>query len=211
MPTQASGAARAGSGKIEATSGTRASNERSDAHPKRTPEMQHKRMVVILVDKHAWLDALPLPNDARLNSATDFHQTFRMSSREIIVPSSMKTLAERAGYAPAVRVNGTIFCAGQVGRTFDLDVIEDPESQFVAAWENLRLILTQGQCTFDDVVDMTTYHVNMREHMGVFRAVKDRMFPRKTCAWTCIGVAELAHPGLLVEIKCIAVRRQPPV
>ena len=101
--------------------------------------MQHKRMVVILVDKHAWLDALPLPNDARLNSATDFHQTFRMSSREIIVPSSMKTLAERAGYAPAVRVNGTIFCAGQVGRTFDLDVIEDPESQFVAAWENLRL------------------------------------------------------------------------
>ena len=168
-------------------------------------------MVVILVDKHAWLDALPLPNDARLNSATDFHQTFRMSSREIIVPSSMKTLAERAGYAPAVRVNGTIFCAGQVGRTFDLDVIEDPESQFVAAWENLRLVLTQGQCTFGDVVDMTTYHVNMREHMGVFRAVKDRMFPRKTCAWTCIGVAELAHPGLLVEIKCIAVRRQPPV
>jgi len=173
--------------------------------------MQHKHMVVILVDKHAWLGALPLPNDARLNSATDFHQTFHMSSREIIVPSSMKTLADRAGYAPAVRVNGTIFCAGQVGRTFDLDVIEDPESQFVAAWENLRLVLTQGQCTFDDVVDMTTYHVNMREHMDVFRAVKDRMFPRKTCAWTCIGVAELAHPGLLVEIKCVAVRRQIPV
>ena len=120
----------------------------------------------------------------------------------------MNALAERAGYAPAVRVDGTIFCAGQVGRTFDLEVIEDPESQFIAAWENLRLVLTLGQCTFDDVVDMTTYHVNMREHMDVFRAVKDRMFPRNTCAWTCIGVAELAHPGLLAEIKCVAVQRR---
>lgn len=122
----------------------------------------------------------------------------------------MKALAERAGYAPAVRVNGTVYCAGQVGRTSNLDVIEDPESQFVAAWENLRLVLAEADCTFDDVVDMTTYHVNMREHMDVFRSVKDRLFPREICAWTCIGVSELARPGLLVEIKCIAVQRNKP-
>ena len=123
----------------------------------------------------------------------------------------MQALAERAGYAPAVVVNDTVYCAGQVGRTADLNVIADPEQQFAAAWENLRIVLAEAGCTYDDVVEMTTYHVNMREHMGVFRAVKDRMFPRKTCAWTCIGVAELAHPGLLVEIKCVAVRRQIPV
>jgi enamine deaminase RidA (YjgF/YER057c/UK114 family) len=37
--------------------------------------------------------------------------------------------------------------------------------------------------------------------------VKDRVFPRGTCAWTAIGVSELARPGLLVEIKCVAVQR----
>ena len=119
----------------------------------------------------------------------------------------MALLAQRAGYAPAVQVGATVYCAGQVGRTAELQVIADPEAQFVAAWENLRLVLAEAGCTFEDVVEMTTYHVEMRRHMDVFRTVKDRTFPRDTCAWTCIGVSELAHPGLWVEIKCVAVAR----
>jgi enamine deaminase RidA (YjgF/YER057c/UK114 family) len=131
-----------------------------------------------------------------------------VTDREIIVPDAMKVIVARASYAPAVRVAETLFCAGQVGRTADLQVIEDPEQQFVAAWENLRSVLAAGGCRFEDVVDMTTYHVDMSQHMTVFRDVKNRLFPQGTCAWTCIGVSELAHPGLLVEIKCVAVRRQ---
>ena len=130
-----------------------------------------------------------------------------MSDRQIIVPDTMKLLAERAGYAPAVKVGTTLYCAGQVGRTADLQVIEDPEQQFLAAWGNLRQVLAAGGCSFEDVVEMTTYHIDMNQHMLLFRQVKDSLFPRNTCAWTCIGVSELAKPGLLVEIKCIAVRR----
>ena len=129
-----------------------------------------------------------------------------MSDRQIIVPDTMKLLAERAGYAPAVKVGTTLYCAGQVGRTADLVVIEDPEQQFLAAWENLRQVLAAGGCGFEDVVEMTTYHIDMNQHMPLFRQVKDSLFPRNTCAWTCIGVSELAKPGLLVEIKCIAVQ-----
>ena len=130
-----------------------------------------------------------------------------MSDRQIIVPDTMILLAERAGYAPAVKVGTTLYCAGQVGRTADLQVIEDPEQQFLAAWENLRQVLAAGGCSFEDVVEMTTYHIDMNQHMPLFRQVKDSLFPRNTCAWTCIGVSELAKPGLLVEIKCIAVQR----
>lgn len=130
-----------------------------------------------------------------------------MPNREIIIPPAMQTLVERAGYAPAVKVGDTLYCAGQVGRTADLQVIEDPEQQFLAAWDNLRQVLEAGGCTLEDIVDMTTYHVDMSRHMAVFREVKNRVFPRGLCAWTCIGVSELAHPGILVEIKCVAVRR----
>lgn len=130
-----------------------------------------------------------------------------MSDRQIIVPDTMILLAERAGYAPAVKVGTTLYCAGQVGRTADLQVIEDPEQQFLAAWENLRQVLAAGGCGFEDVVEMTTYHIDMNQHMPLFRQVKDSLFPRNTCAWTCIGVSELAKAGLLVEIKCIAVQR----
>lgn len=129
-----------------------------------------------------------------------------MVDREIIVPEQMRQIPERAGYAPAVRVGKLVFCAGQVGRTPELGVIEDPEKQFEACWENLRTVLTAAGCSFGDVVEMTTYHVALAEHMPVFRAVKDRVFPRGACAWTVIGVSELAHPGLLVEVKCVAAQ-----
>lgn len=130
-----------------------------------------------------------------------------MTDSQIIVPDSMTLLCEQAGYVPAIKVGKTLYCAGQVGRTPELAVIEDPEQQFLAAWENLRLVLQAGGCAFADVVEMTTYHVDMHRHMSTFRRVKDAVFPRGTCAWTCIGVAELARPGLLVEIKCVAVAR----
>ncbi|TRX73174.1 RidA family protein [Pseudomonas mangiferae] len=129
-----------------------------------------------------------------------------MPTREPIIPASMQTLVARAGYLPAVKVGQTVHCAGQVGRTTELAVIADPEQQFVAAWDNLRIVLAEAGCRFEDVVDLTTYHVDMARHLPVFRAVKDRLFPRGLCAWTCIGVAELAQPGLLVEIKCVAVQ-----
>lgn len=130
-----------------------------------------------------------------------------MTDRQLIIPASMSLLVERAGYVPAVKVGQRLYCAGQVGRTPDLDVIHDPEQQFLAAWENLRLVLAAGGCRFEDVVEMTTYHVDLQRHLPLFRRVKDEVFPRGTCAWTCIGVAELARPGLLAEIKCIAVQR----
>lgn len=138
-----------------------------------------------------------------LNLVTKEH----MADRELIVPPTMQRIVERASYIPAVKVGATVFCAGQVGRTVDLEVIADPEAQFLACWENLRVVLEASGCLFEDVVDMTTYHVQMSAHMPVFRAVKNRVFPHGTCAWTSIGVSELAHPGLLVEIKCVAVKR----
>ncbi|SPK70077.1 Endoribonuclease L-PSP (plasmid) [Cupriavidus taiwanensis] len=132
-----------------------------------------------------------------------------MTDRELIVPRAMQRIVDRAGYIPAIRLGATVFCAGQVGRTVDLAVISDPEAQFLACWENLRVVLEAAGCTFEDVVDMTTYHVDMAKHMPIFRQVKNRIFPHGTCAWTSIGVSELAHPGLLVEIKCVAAKSQP--
>ncbi|MGN8109932.1 MULTISPECIES: RidA family protein [Paraburkholderia] len=130
-----------------------------------------------------------------------------MIDREIIVPNGMEQIVERAGYAPAVKVGTFVFCAGQVGRTRGLEVIHDPESQFLACWENLKTVLHAAGCTFDDVVEMTSYHVQMSVHMSVFREVKNRVFPRGKCVWTAIGVSELAHPGLLAEIRCLAIQR----
>jgi enamine deaminase RidA (YjgF/YER057c/UK114 family) len=130
-----------------------------------------------------------------------------MTDRAIIIPDGIEQIVERAGYAPAVKVGTTVFCAGQVGRTRELEVLHDPEAQFLACRENLKTLLDASGCTFEDVVEMTTYHVQLCADMSVFREVKNRVFPRGKCAWTAIGVSELAHPGLLAEIKCVAIQR----
>lgn len=73
--------------------------------------------------------------------------------------------------------------------------------------KKLRIVLEAANCSFDDVVKMTSYHVEMSKHMDIFRTVKKEVFPNGTYAWIRIGVSELAHPGLLAEVKCVAMKQ----
>ena len=125
--------------------------------------------------------------------------------RVTIVPPSMRNIPEQKGYAPGLRVGRFVFIAGQVGRTPDLCIVAEPEAQFVACFENLRAVLTEAGCTFDDIVDLTTFHVDMAAHWPAFRSVKNRLLPRGVFPWTAIGVASLADPALLLEVKATAV------
>jgi enamine deaminase RidA (YjgF/YER057c/UK114 family) len=125
--------------------------------------------------------------------------------RETIVPASMQNIVTEKGYTPGLRVGRFLFVAGQVGRTPDLRVIDDPEAQFLACFANLREVLTTAGCDFHDVVDLTSFHVDMDTHWPVFRAVKNRILPRGIFPWTAIGVVALAAPGLLLEVKVSAV------
>jgi enamine deaminase RidA (YjgF/YER057c/UK114 family) len=125
--------------------------------------------------------------------------------REIIVPDSMRELVAQKGYAPALRVERLLFVAGQVGRTPDLRIVEDPQEQFVQCFENLRTVLAAAGCGFADIVDLTTFHVDMPLHWEAFRAVKNRMLPPGAFPMTAVGVTALAAPGMLLEVKATAL------
>jgi enamine deaminase RidA (YjgF/YER057c/UK114 family) len=124
-----------------------------------------------------------------------------------IIPPSMQAVVETRGYLPGLRVGDIVFLAGQVGRTADMQIVTDPRAQFEAAFENLRVVLAEAGCTFDDLVDMTTYHVDMDKHWPVFREVKNRVLPRGKFPWTAIGVSALADPAFLLEVKATACVR----
>ena len=127
--------------------------------------------------------------------------------RELIVPDEMKHLVERFNYAPAVKVGNMLYCAGQVGRDADMNVIDSSlEDHIVAAWENLGKVLAAAGCTYDDIVEMTTFHVDLQKQLPLFLEIKDRYVKRTPVppAWSAIGITELTFPGQLVEIKVIA-------
>ncbi len=129
-----------------------------------------------------------------------------MPKRTSVVPQGMQNIAERFHYSPGVKAGNLLFIAGQVGRDERLQVVEGKEAQFVQAFENVKKVLTAAGATFDDVVDMVTYHTDMRD-LPLFIQVKDRYItnPERYPAWTGIGTTALAMPGLMVEIKCTAL------
>ena len=124
-----------------------------------------------------------------------------------VVPSSMQSVVDQKGYLPGLRVGDFLFLAGQVGRTIDMTIVVDPKAQFEACFENLRVVLAEAGCTFDDIVDMTTYHVDMDKHWPAFREVKNRVLPRGKFPWTAVGVTALADPAFLLEVKATACVR----
>ena len=131
-----------------------------------------------------------------------------MSKRTNVVPKEMEVIRQRFHYNPGVKASGhLLFVAGQVGRDQNLDVVEGKEAQFVQAFENVKTVLAAAGATFDDVVDMVTYHTDMRD-LPLFMSVKDRYYTGEYPAWTGIGVTSLAMPGLMVEIKCVAMLKE---
>jgi enamine deaminase RidA (YjgF/YER057c/UK114 family) len=129
-----------------------------------------------------------------------------MPRRETVTPEDMKEVHERFRYSPGVKAGPLLFMAGQLGRDEHLNVVEDKEAQFAQAFENVEKVLSAAGATFDDVVDMVTYHTDMRD-LQLFIKVKDRFLTNleRLPTWTAIGVTVLAMPGLFAEIKCTAL------
>jgi enamine deaminase RidA (YjgF/YER057c/UK114 family) len=105
-----------------------------------------------------------------------------------------------------VKAGPFLFMAGQLGRDEQLNAVEDKEAQFAQAFVNVEKVLSAAGATFDDVVDMVTYHTDMRD-LPLFIDVKDRFFTNldRLPTWTALGVAALAMPGLFAEVKCTAL------
>jgi enamine deaminase RidA (YjgF/YER057c/UK114 family) len=142
--------------------------------------------------------------------------------REVIIPKGMEILYEKYHYCPGIKVGNTLYISGQVGRDDNLQVVAGVEAQFVQTFENVNKVLSAAGATFDDVVEMVTYHVtgvNLGDsqvsnsesqqftipHLPLFIQVKDRYFTDRFPTWTGVGITALSTPGLIVEIKCTAV------
>ena len=110
-------------------------------------------------------------------------------------------------YAPAVTAGGLVFIAGQVGMRPDGSVPDSAEAQIELAFQRLGAILQHRGLGFEDLVELVSYHVRIDEQLTAFRAIKERYITRDFPAWTILGVASLARPNLLVEIKAVAAAR----
>ncbi len=126
-----------------------------------------------------------------------------MSKRDVVLPAGRHALYEAHRYSAAVRSGDLLFVSGQVGSRDDGSPEPDFEGQVRLAFANLAAVLQAAGCTFDDVVDVTTFHTDPATQIEAVMAVRNEVigdppYPN----WTAVGVTWLA--GFDFEIKAIA-------
>jgi enamine deaminase RidA (YjgF/YER057c/UK114 family) len=79
------------------------------------------------------------------------------------------------------------------------------EEQARLAFQNLQSVLEEARATLNDVVELVTFHTDLRNEMAAFSKVKDTFFTKRYPSWSAVGVTQLAMPELCVEIRAVAV------
>jgi len=126
-----------------------------------------------------------------------------MTKRDAVFPAGRHALYAAHGYSAAIRSGDLLFVSGQVGSRQDGSPEPDFKRQVELAFENLRATLEAAGCTFDDIVDVTSFHTDPENQFEAIMAVKNSVFSAPPYPnWTALGVTWLA--GFDFEIKVIA-------
>jgi enamine deaminase RidA (YjgF/YER057c/UK114 family) len=107
--------------------------------------------------------------------------------------------------SPAVRAGDLLFISGQIALDVAGDVLAggDVRAQARLAFESVQALVESAGGRMADVVDVMSFHADVREMDGVFEVARE-FFSGDYPAWTPVGAVGLQAPGALVSIRAIA-------
>lgn len=125
---------------------------------------------------------------------------------QVLMPedSRMRAIWEQWGLAEAVVRGETIYLSGVVAGLRAGET--DPAVAYDLAFRQIGAILERAGSSWDDVLEMTTYHVDVGG-IQAFIVVKNNYVRAPFPAWTAIDVDRLVPDNGLVEIRVVAARR----
>lgn len=144
-----------------------------------------------------------------------------MSKENNEVPAFAGTgVKPRGAYPPTRRVGDFIYVSGTSSRRANntiagVDIIDDmgtkhlnAEVQTREVIKNIEKHLAKEGATLKDVVDVTSFLVNMNDFAGYNKAYAEFFDSETGPTRTTVAVHQLPHPDLVVEIKVIAYKKQ---
>jgi enamine deaminase RidA (YjgF/YER057c/UK114 family) len=114
---------------------------------------------------------------------------------------------EEWGYSDAVIAGDTIYLSGIVVGLREGET--DLEAAYDRVYRQIGAILRRAGASWDDVVDITSYHTDVTAQMDAIVAVHRRYVRPPFPAWTAIDVDRLIPERGITEIKIVA--RRPAV
>ena len=126
----------------------------------------------------------------------------------------------RGAYPHTKRVGDFIFISGTSSRRKDnsiagVDIIDDMgtkhlniEIQTREVLKNINTNLLSEGASLDDVVDVTSFLVNMNDFAGYNKVYGEFFKPETGPTRTTVAVHQLPHPDLVIEIKVMAYKKE---
>jgi len=88
----------------------------------------------------------------------------------------------------------------------DNKVVGDFQAQATQAFENIKAILADAGASFDHVVKLNHYFIDLKAHQPLLRDIRARYFVgRPQPASTTVQVGGLVRPGALYEVEAVAI------
>lgn len=123
---------------------------------------------------------------------------------DVLMPTDPAALAQqtRYGYADAVISGDMIYLSGVIAAPRPGETGLQPA--YERAFGQIAATLQRAGASWDDVVDMTTYHTDLAAQADDIAAVKNRYVKAPFPAWTAITITRLFEPAGVTEIKVTA-------
>ena len=131
-----------------------------------------------------------------------------------------KNVTPRGAYPHTKRIGDFIFVSGTSSRRPDntiagVDIIDEMgtkvlniEVQTREVLKNIDANLKRVGASIEDVVDVTSFLVNMNDFSGYNKAYAEFFDKDTGPTRTTVAVHQLPHPDLVVEIKVVAYKKQ---
>jgi enamine deaminase RidA (YjgF/YER057c/UK114 family) len=127
-------------------------------------------------------------------------------AKQAIIPKDMTNLYQDWKMAPGSEVDGFVFLTGFNGSGLDGEVSPDAATQINTAFDQVFSVLHEGAMDARHVVEVTSYHVGLKDHLETFKAIWAERMCEPYPAWTAIEVAGFASDGVVVELRVVAHR-----
>jgi len=115
---------------------------------------------------------------------------------------SARALLERFGFSQAVIHGDTVYLSGVIAGPVPEGMTD--EEMYERVFAHIGTTLQRTGSSWNDVIDITTFHVDIDQSIVPLAAAKDKFVNAPFPAWTAIGIDRLFTPDGLVEIKVVA-------
>lgn len=102
--------------------------------------------------------------------------------------AELLALQEQNGFADAVVSGNDVTLSGVITEAGEGD---DLQQAYAKTFEAIQQILERAGASWNDVIEINSFHTNLNAQVGAFVAAKERFVQLPHPAWTAVGTTEL--------------------